>query len=92
MKVSCISGRQKREKRGGKREAGGTRRNIKQHLNSRNDSSNHHSFCPHPHTLTPSHSHTLTPASQEDQFMKTWLGLVNERNGLVRKTAELSFQ
>ena len=38
---------------------------------------------------TPSHSHTLT-ASQEDQFMKAWLGLVNERNGLVRKTAELS--
>ena len=43
------------------------------------------------HTLTLSHSHILT-ASQEDQFMKAWLGLVNERNGLVRKTAELSLK
>ncbi len=31
-------------------------------------------------------------ASQEEQFMRSWLQLVNERNGLVRKTAELSLK
>ena len=30
--------------------------------------------------------------AQEDQLMKSWLSLVNERNGLVRKTAELSLK
>lgn len=30
--------------------------------------------------------------AQEDQLMKAWLSLVNERNGLVRKTAELSLK
>ena len=30
--------------------------------------------------------------AQEDQLMKSWLTLVNERNGLVRKTAELSLK
>ena len=29
---------------------------------------------------------------QEDHLMKSWIGLVNERNGLVRKTAELSLK
>ncbi len=31
-------------------------------------------------------------ASQEESLMKSWLSLVNERNGLVRKTSELSLR
>ena len=37
---------------------------------------------------------TLYPfaAIQEENLMKSWLSLVNERNGLVRKTSELSLR
>ena len=31
-------------------------------------------------------------ASQEDMFMKAWLGLIAERNALVRHQTELSLQ
>ena len=31
-------------------------------------------------------------ATQEDRFMQSWLQLVNERNGLVRKITELSLR
>lgn len=36
--------------------------------------------------------HFCFAGAQEDQLMKSWLSLVNERNGLVRKTAELSLK
>ncbi len=36
--------------------------------------------------------HLPSAARQEETLMKSWLGLVNERNGLVRKTSELSLR
>ena len=35
---------------------------------------------------------SILVAVNEDHLMKSWIGLVNERNGLVRKTAELSLK